>query len=86
MSLRLIALDPETQGDDCPAVFLDDRTGDLVVQGITVNDPAELAEVNSVSRIAADESVVRLPERMRAVVLRALLEVDGDRPEKDSAR
>jgi hypothetical protein len=86
VALVLIALDPGTQGDDCPAVFLDTATGDLVFQGPTVVDPGELAEVNKVSRIKPDESLVRLPERMRAIIRRALVEVDGDQVEEDPVR
>ncbi|MCW2890373.1 MAG: hypothetical protein JWL58_7235 [Streptosporangiaceae bacterium] len=83
MPLRLIALDPDTDGGDCPAVFLDTDSGDLVFQGWTVTDPAALAEVNGVSRIADNESVVRLPTRMRKIVLNALLEAERDRPGED---
>jgi hypothetical protein len=68
----LIAIDPETDTEHCPAVFTDEETGDLLVQGWTVTDAATLAEVDSHSRVAADESVVRLPARMRATILEAL--------------
>ncbi|TYK43279.1 hypothetical protein [Actinomadura decatromicini] len=77
MALVLIALDPDTDGGDCPAVFLDTDTGDLVVQGVDEEDPLLLSQIDGTSRIKPEESIVRLPSRMRAVLLRALLEVEG---------
>ena len=38
MALVLIALDPETDTEHCPAVFADEESGDLLVQGWTVTD------------------------------------------------
>jgi hypothetical protein len=72
MALTLIAIDPETDSDHCPAVFVEEETGDLLFQGWTVTDPAILAEVSRRSPIADNESVVRLPARMRATILEAL--------------
>jgi hypothetical protein len=72
MALRCIGLDPDTGGDHCPAVFVDDETGDLVVQGWTVSDPGLLADVSRHSTIADTESVVRLPARMKAIILEAV--------------
>ena len=72
MGLQFIAIDPETDTDHCPAVFVEEESGDLLFQGWTVTEPATLAEVDGHSRIADDESVVRLPARMRAIILEAL--------------
>ncbi len=72
MSLVLIAIDPETDTEHCPAVFADQETGDLLVQGWTVTDATTLAEVNGHSRVTVGESVVRLPARMRAIILETL--------------
>jgi hypothetical protein len=72
MGLKFIAIDPDTNGDHCPAVFIEEESGDLLFQGWTVTHPATLAEVDGHSRIADDESVVRLPARMRAIILEAL--------------
>jgi len=38
MALVFIAIDPETTGDHCPAVFAEEETGDLLFQGWTVTD------------------------------------------------
>jgi len=72
MPLKFIAIDPDTNGDHCPAVFVEEETGDLLFQGWTVTDPAKLAEVDGHSPVADNESVVRLPARMRAIILEAL--------------
>ena len=33
MALTFLAIDPATDGDNCPAVFIEDETGDLLFQG-----------------------------------------------------
>ena len=71
MALIFMTIDPETDSDHCPAVFVEEETGDLLFQGWTVTDPAILAEVRH-SPVADNESVVRLPARMRATILEAL--------------
>lgn len=72
MALEFVAIDPDTDTDHCPAVFVEEETGDLLFQGWTVTSPATLAEVDGHSRIADNESVVRLPARMRDIILEAL--------------
>ena len=74
MALEFIAIDPDTDTDHCPAVFVEEETGDLLFQGWTVTEAATLAEVDGHSRVADNESVVRLPARMRAIILEALSE------------
>lgn len=72
MGIRFVGIDPATGGNNCPAVFLDDETGDLLFQGWTVTDPAELAEMAAHSPLAADETVVRVPARMSAIIREAI--------------
>jgi hypothetical protein len=72
MALIFVAIDPETDSDHCPAVFVEEDTGDLLFQGWTVTDATMLAEVDRHSPVAASESVVRLPARMREIILEAL--------------
>jgi hypothetical protein len=72
MALLFIAIDPETDSDHCPAVFVEEETGDLLFQGWTVIAAATLAEIGRHSPVADNESVVRLPARMRATILEAL--------------
>jgi hypothetical protein len=72
MALIFVAIDPNTGGDNCPAVFIEEESGDLLFQGWTVTDPQTLTDVSRHSPIADDESVVRLPARMRATIMEAL--------------
>jgi hypothetical protein len=72
MALRFLAIDPDTNGLNCPALFLEEETGDLVFQGDAVTDPEMLAESGRHSPLGDTESLVRLPARMRAIILEAL--------------
>lgn len=72
MTLRFLAIDPDTKGENCPALFLEEETGDLLFQGWTVTDPQTLAESGNHSPLADNESLVRLPARMRNIILEAL--------------
>lgn len=72
MPLRFLAIDPDTNGENCPAVFADEESGDLLFQGQAVTDAVTLAEAGSHSPLGNGESVVRLPARMRAVIMEAL--------------
>lgn len=72
MALVFAGIDPDTGGDNCPAVFVDDETGDLTFQGWTVTDPKLLKEVARYSPVADNESVMRLPGRMRKIIMEAL--------------
>jgi len=72
MAVVLLAIDPDTGDGHCPAMFVEKETGDLLFQGWMVTDPRVLADVDEHSRITETESVVRLPARMRAIILEAL--------------
>ena len=72
MALRFIGIDPETDGDNCPAVFTDEETGDLLFQGWRVTDPQTLTDAGQYSPLAGTEGIVRLPARMRAIIMEAL--------------
>jgi hypothetical protein len=72
VALRFIAIDPGTDGVNCPAVFIEEETGDLLFQGWTVTNLDTLAEAGSHSPMADNESLVRLPARMRAIIMEAL--------------
>ncbi|MFD0685944.1 hypothetical protein [Actinomadura fibrosa] len=78
MALESIGIDPETDKEHCPAVFVDRETGDLVFQGWTVAEAETLRQVAAHSPIAADESVVRLPTRMAPIVREALAALEAD--------
>jgi hypothetical protein len=72
MALRFLAIDPDTNGENCPALFEDTETGDLLFQGWTVTDPTTLAESGRHSPLADNESLVRLPARMRETLLEVI--------------
>jgi len=72
MALRFLAIDPDTNGENCPALFLEEETGDLLFQGWTVTDPHVLADSGTHSPLSDNESLVRLPARMRNTILEAL--------------
>jgi hypothetical protein len=72
MPLRFIGKDPDSDTNNCPAVFIEEETGDFLLQGWTVANPATLAEAGTHSPLADNESLVRLPARMRATILEAL--------------
>lgn len=78
MALLCIGIDPETNEDKCPAVFVETDTGDFVLVGWTVTDPETLAEVAEHTPVADYETVVRLPARMRDLIKQALEVRDGD--------
>jgi hypothetical protein len=51
-------------GNDCPTVWVDDVTGDFVLKGWKITDPAMLAEAAPDHR----EVVMRFPARMAQFV------------------
>ena len=76
MALRFIGIDPDTPGGSCPSVWVDDETGEFVIQGWRADDEPTLAQVRQRSPILADEAVVRLPARM-AHILRTACDEHG---------
>lgn len=63
MTLRFIAKDPNTDGANCPTVWVDDTKREIVVQGWEA-DEAMTAECLKSGPIPDGEGVVRLPFRM----------------------
>jgi hypothetical protein len=72
VALRFVGIDPDTNGLNCPAVFLDEDTGDFLFQGWSVTDPAMLTDAEQHSPIGDNESLIRLPARMREIIMEAL--------------
>lgn len=71
MGLRFVGMDPDTDGNNCPSVWVDDKDGSIVIQGWEVNDPAEVAEVTVRSPLADHEKIVRVPRRMAHLLMEA---------------
>jgi len=50
MALRFLAIDPATGKGSCPALFVDEQTGDLLFQGWTETDPTTVNEAAAHAR------------------------------------
>ncbi|MFJ9685315.1 MULTISPECIES: hypothetical protein [unclassified Streptomyces] len=77
MRLRFVGKDPESGDHGCPAVWVDEDTKELVIQGVTA-DSGTVSRTVRDSPLPAHESVVRLPQRMIPLLREAL---DGAEPE-----
>lgn len=77
MRLRFIGKDPESGAHGCPAVWVDEVTEELVIQGVRA-DAGTIALTAQDSPLPAHESVVRLPQRMIPLLREA---IDGAKPE-----
>jgi hypothetical protein len=77
MALVFVGIDPNTPGGNCPSVWIDDQTGDMVFQGWEETDEANRADIAARSPILDHERIVRLPARMVPIV-REALEAAGD--------
>ena len=69
MALRFIGIDPNTDGDNCPTVWLDQATGDYILQGWRITEPETLAEIGD---IPDRETVMRFPRRMARFFLETI--------------
>ncbi|MEV3870835.1 hypothetical protein [Streptomyces sp. NPDC049906] len=77
MRLRFVGKDPESGSHGCPAVWVDEDTRSLVIQGVRA-DAATTARTVRDSPLPGHECVVRLPARMIPLLREAL---DGAEPE-----
>jgi hypothetical protein len=68
--LRLVGVDPESKTGTCPTVWVDEDTGELVLQGWDADAPTVQA-CREVGPVPDTESVVRLPPRMVAAIRKA---------------
>ncbi|WP_425837486.1 hypothetical protein [Streptomyces fractus] len=76
MSLRFIAKDPETNGEHCPTVWVDEEKQEFVIQGWKADAGTE-AECLQAGPIPDTEGVVRLPVRMAQVLQEACRVAEG---------
>jgi hypothetical protein len=72
MRLSFVGITPGTPDNECPAVYVDEDTGDIWFQGEQVTAVDALTEVARHSPIGADEAVVKLPPVMKAIILEAV--------------
>lgn len=76
MTLRFIGIDPETNGNGSPTVWVDEDTHELVIQGWKISadlrrQVIETPAPNHDAGIPDTEYVVRLPARMVPAVRKA---------------
>ncbi len=75
MALLFFGKDPNTNGDDCPTVWVDDKSADLVLQGWKADDGTEV-ECLAVGHIPDTEAVIRIPVRMVPLIRKACDEAE----------
>ncbi|MGR8008783.1 hypothetical protein [Streptomyces hypolithicus] len=76
MSLRFIAKDPNTDGANCPTVWVDEERQEIVLHGWRADEGTQ-AECLLSGSIPDSEAVVRLPLRMAAAIREACDAADG---------
>jgi hypothetical protein len=76
VTLRFIAKDPTTNGDNCPTVWVDESKQEFVIQGWKADQATE-AECLATGPIPGTEAVVRLPVRMAAALREACDAAEG---------
>lgn len=76
MPLTFSAKDPNTNGENCPTVWVDPETQDLVVQGWKADEVTQ-SECLTSGPIPETEAVVRLPARMVAAIREACNVAEG---------
>ncbi|MFJ7180244.1 hypothetical protein ACIQXA_28500 [Streptomyces massasporeus] len=76
MALIKLGQDPESPDGKSPTVYLDDQTGNYVLQGWKISDPERLAQMD----IPGHETVIEFPRRM----MQFFPEVSGGGGETDA--
>ncbi|MGP3980095.1 hypothetical protein [Streptomyces sp. KR80] len=74
MGLRFVGIDPDTDRDHCPTVWVDEGAGELVFQGWKADAQLQAAcQSTSPANgpIPSHEAVVRLPVRMVPLIREA---------------
>ncbi|RLL68170.1 hypothetical protein [Streptomyces sp. Z26] len=74
MSLRFVGIDPNTDDEHCPTVWVDDEAGELVIQGWKVSAELKAAcESNTPAKggVPDYEEIVRIPARMVPMIKEA---------------
>jgi hypothetical protein len=71
MSLRFVGIDPDTPENGSPTIWVDEETGELVIQGWKEISERMMAEIIATGPIPDHEIVLRLPPRMIPILLEA---------------
>ncbi|MFI0739634.1 hypothetical protein ACH4PU_16335 [Streptomyces sp. NPDC021100] len=70
MALHLVGVDPESGGGNCPTIWVDPDTRDLVIQGRKA-DEQTTRDCLKTGAIPATEAVVRIPASMVSMMREA---------------
>ncbi|MGW2550075.1 hypothetical protein [Streptomyces sp. NPDC001635] len=79
MDIQFVGIDPETDEDGCPTVWVDRSTKDLLIQGYQADEETTAtADRLSPARapIPEGETVVRVPARMIPILRKAFDALD----------
>lgn len=79
MNIHFVGIDPETDEDGCPTVWVDTDAQDLLVQSYeTDSKTSEMCDALSPARapIPSGETVIRIPKRMIPIIRKACDELD----------
>ncbi|MFI6334119.1 hypothetical protein [Streptomyces sp. NPDC050535] len=79
MNIKFVGIDPDTDDDGCPTVWVDTEAADLLIQSYTADD-ASTARCDALSParapIPSGETVIRIPKRMIPLIRKACDELD----------
>ncbi|MFI6494794.1 hypothetical protein [Streptomyces sp. NPDC050564] len=79
MNIQFVGIDPDTDDDGCPTVWVDTDTSDLLIQSYKADDEST-ARCDALSPARAPippaETVIRIPQRMIPVIRKACDELD----------
>jgi hypothetical protein len=80
MNIRFVGIDPDTDDDGCPTVWVDTDTSDLLIQSYKANGEStttcdELSPAKA--PIPPSETVIRIPKRMIPIIRKACDELDS---------
>ncbi|MFF0747374.1 hypothetical protein ACFYVL_44045 [Streptomyces sp. NPDC004111] len=70
MALRFVGIDPNSDTGQCPTVWVDEATSEVVIQG-WLPDKEMLGECLATGPVPDTEGVVRIPARMVEILREA---------------
>ncbi|MGW0711855.1 hypothetical protein ACWD4G_38875 [Streptomyces sp. NPDC002643] len=79
MNIRFVGIDPDTDDDGCPTVWVDTDTADLLIQSYKADEESTVrCDELSPARapIPPTETVIRVPKRMIPIIRKACDELD----------
>lgn len=82
MALRFVGIDPNTGSGQSPTVWVDETSGELVIQGwkVSAETFAECAATSAPGHaigVPDSETVVRIPARMASIIREACSVVES---------